>query len=77
MPGTRFSPVDSCGSRCTRSGRITIRVSPVVATSPRAACSSKSPSVTRQRPSLSPWAVASIRLDTPRKSATKVVDGSS
>ena len=78
IPGTRFSPVLPVSSSWTRSGRITILQSPCASVSPCPAASSNSPSRTFPRPPASePSHVASIRFETPRKSATYAVLGSS
>ena len=63
--------------RSTRSGRIVIFDAPRVSDSPSPAISANSPSVTRHPPVPCPSAVPSIRFDTPRKSATYAVRGSS
>ncbi len=74
----RARPCRAAGSRrscpaargSTRSGRIVTFACPRVSSSPWPAMNSNSPIVTRQPPSPWPCASASIRFDTPRKSAT-------
>ena len=77
MPGIRFGPVVPWSSKRTRSGRITSLTGPIASRSPRWAVSSNVPRWTRPPSPCRPSARADIRFDTPRKSATYAVAGSS
>ena len=70
-------PSVPCGSMRTRSGRIIALTAPRAPTSPCAARSAMSPTLSTQAAPSRPAASAPTRFETPRKSATKSVAGSS